>query len=108
MECHPMQNKFIIGVSLLCLFGVACAQEKNNPLANSRTVPAKGLANPAAIKCIEDGYVLKPIEENGAPRGYFCVNKETGSKCEIWSYFRGECDLSHGLGGSTKQRTKVR
>lgn len=91
-----MQNKFIIGVSFLFLIGVGCSQEKNNSLADSKTVPAKGLANPAAIKCIKDGYALKPIEENGVvPRGYLCVNKETGMKCEVWAYFRGECDLTH-------------
>jgi putative hemolysin len=90
-----MRNKFIIGVYFLIIFGVACSQVKNNPLAD-KNVPAKGLANPAAIKCIKDGYALKPIEKNGvAPIGYFCVNKETGMKCEIWSYFRGECNLSY-------------
>ncbi len=89
-----MKSKLITGVSFLFLIGVACSQGENNFLADSQTIPAKGLANPAAMKCIKDGYALKPIEENGVSIGYFCVNKETGMKCDIWSYFRGECDLS--------------
>ena len=88
-----MKSKLIIGVYFLFLIGFACSQEKNNSLANSQTIPERELANPAAIKCINDGYALKPIEEHGVSIGYFCVNKETGMKCEIWSYFRGECDL---------------
>lgn len=90
-----MKSEFIVGISFLLLFSLSCSQEKNNLLADSQTVPAKGQANPAAIKCIEDGYALKPIKENGVvPRGYFCENKETGMKCEIWSYFRGDCSLT--------------
>jgi len=90
-----MKSKYIAGVILLFLIGFACSPEKNNSLADSKTAPVKeGLANPAAAKCIRDGYELKPIEEHGVSRGYFCVNKKTGMKCEIWSYFRGECDLT--------------
>lgn len=93
MGCHQMISKFITGISFLLLIIFACSPEKNNSLTDSQALPAKGLANPAAIKCLNDGYSLKPIEENGVSRGYFCVNKETGMKCEIWSYFRKECDL---------------
>lgn len=89
-----MRNKLISGLIFLFLISFACSPEKNNPLADSRTVPGNGLANPAARKCIKDGYVLKAIEEHGICRGYFCVNEKTGMKCEIWSYFRGECDLT--------------
>jgi len=89
-----MKNKLIIGVLLLFLFGFACLQEKNRSLTDSHTTPTKETANPAAAKCIKDGYTLEIIEENGAPIGYLCVNKKTGMKCEIWSYFRNECHLS--------------
>ena len=94
MECQPMKNKCIIGASFLFLIILACSPEKHISLAGSQTLPAKKLANPAATKCIEDGYALEPIIEHGVSRGYFCVNRETGRKCEIWSYFRGECDLT--------------
>lgn len=94
MECRQMKNKFMIGISFLFLIIFACSQEKNNSLADGQELPTKGPANPAAIKCIKDGYSLRPIEDNGVAIGYLCINTETGMKCEIWSYFRGECDLS--------------
>ncbi len=91
-----MKSKFFAGMILifLGLISFACSTEKNNSLADNRPLPTGGLANPAAVKCIRDGYKLEPIKENGVSRKYFCVNKTTGMKCEIWSYFRGECNLS--------------
>ncbi len=51
------------------------------------------LANPAAAKCVEDGYVLKPLIENSVSVGHLCINPETGLTCEIWKYYRKECSL---------------
>lgn len=51
------------------------------------------LANPAATKCADDGYVLKPVMENGVSVGYLCLNPDTGLECKVWAYFRGECHL---------------
>ena len=91
-----MKNKLMIGIFLLLfLHSFACSQEENRSLTDSsRAMPTRGTANPAAAKCIKDGHTIKPIEGNGAPTGYLCVNKKTGMTCEIWSYFRGECDLN--------------
>ncbi|WP_020589635.1 hypothetical protein [Desulfobacter curvatus] len=89
-----MKSKLIIGIFLLFIYSFACLQEEKQSLTDSRTMPTKGTANPAAAKCIEDGHTIKIIEENGVSIGYWCVNKKTSKKCEIWSYFRGECDLS--------------
>lgn len=89
-----MKSRLIIGIFLLFLYSVACTQEENQSLTVSQANPAKGTANPAAAKCIQDGHAIKVIEENGVSTGYLCVNKKTGMTCEIWSYFRGECDLN--------------
>ena len=51
------------------------------------------LANPASVKCIKDGYALEQVKTNGVVTGSVCRNKRNGKKCEIWSYFRGECSL---------------
>lgn len=51
------------------------------------------IANPAAVKCIEDGYQLSTVTENGVPTASFCCNPANGKKCEVWQYFRGECRL---------------
>ena len=58
-----------------------------------KSVEKRSLANPAAVKCIDDGYELVPIMENGIQIGHRCRNPETGMTCEIWQYFRGECSL---------------
>ena len=52
-----------------------------------------GLANPADVKCVEDGYRLEYVRVDGVPIKGLCVNDETGAKCESWAFFRGECSL---------------
>ncbi len=51
-------------------------------------------ANPAARKCLEDGYQLQPIiGADGVPVDHECVDPVSGKRCEAWQYFRGECRL---------------
>ena len=88
-----MRNKFFIVVLFLFLQGVACSSDKSHQVDNSQTSSAINVKNPAAVKCINDGYEVQPVKEYGVPIKYLCVNKDTGIKCELWSYFRGECDL---------------
>jgi putative hemolysin len=67
--------------------------EKQSKSQIEENNPKTALANPAAGRCINDGYVLEPIVENGVSVDYLCVNSKTGLKCEIWKYFRNECTL---------------
>jgi len=60
-------------------FLVGCQTEPVNP------------SNPAAQKCLQDGYVSKPVLSKGG----VCINPKTGKKCQEWSYFLGECQLSN-------------
>jgi len=66
-----------------------------DPAVESSGNPAQAATrpNPAAEKCIQDGFTLAPIMENGVPRGYLCINPENGKKCGAWDYYRGECKL---------------
>ncbi|MBF0412916.1 MAG: DUF333 domain-containing protein [Desulfamplus sp.] len=65
-----------------------------NPASNPIVKPdAMRMANPAATRCIDDGYQLEPVVENGVTVEYMCVNPETGLKCEAWKYLRNECSL---------------
>lgn len=50
-------------------------------------------ANPAVKKCLEDGYVVEPVMENGVPVDHRCINPETGRACGVWEYYRNECTL---------------
>ncbi len=54
---------------------------------------APALPNPAAVKCLADGYQLVPIYENGVPVGSWCVDPKSGARCDSWEYYRGECAL---------------
>lgn len=51
------------------------------------------LPNPGAVKCLADGYRLEPIYENGVPVGSWCIDPKSGTRCDSWEYFRGECVL---------------
>ncbi len=52
------------------------------------------ISNPAAARCINDGYKLEPVIKNGVTVEYMCVDPNTGVKCEVWRYFRKECSLN--------------
>jgi len=61
------------------------------------------MPNPAAQKCIQDGYEVQPIIVNGVPQGSLCVDPATGKKCEVWQYYRGKCDLSNTAPATKKE-----
>jgi putative hemolysin len=59
---------------------------------------ATTLANPATVKCLQDGYTWKAIKSPlGVPTGGLCINQETRSKCEEWAYFHGKCQFNKTL-----------
>ena len=60
---------------------------------------APEMANPADVKCVEEGYQLQYVREDGIPIKGLCVNERTGAKCESWAFYRGECSLGHGAAG---------
>lgn len=75
---------FIVLISLIFL--TACATSKQEKGVTS-------VANPAAVKCIKDGYELHPIKQNGIEVSSICLNKQNEKKCKSWKYYRGECSL---------------
>ena len=86
MKTSPATNKnvtFIFGimVTLLIFMASACVGNNENP-------PPPSMANPAAKKCAEDGFSLKPVVINGVPKETRCINTKTGRECEVWKYFR--------------------
>jgi putative hemolysin len=61
--------------------------------ADPQPEPAQ-VPNPAARKCLEDGYDLQPVRDAaGVPINHDCVDKRSGKRCEVWDYFRGNCGL---------------
>lgn len=103
------KNKFIIFNTMkkiliisLVLFLVVCGgyigygllQEKNTPEPIESENQGEetnniGIANPASTNCVEKGGKVIIEEESNGQVGY-CVFDD-GSKCEEWSFYRGEC-----------------
>jgi putative hemolysin len=107
MEINEMKKLLlylsIFGLGLLVLSSISCkptpgVKETNPPVQNQKKTAdlsaTSALANPAATKCVNDGFILKPVIENGVTSQYLCINPGLGLKCEVWAYFRGECSLS--------------
>lgn len=75
---------FYILVASLVVLTSACVENNVTP---------SSMANPAARKCVEDGFSLKPVIVNGVSTEYRCINPKTFKECEVWEYFRDECSL---------------
>lgn len=88
-----MLNRAILfGISVLMLFS-GCSPMSTQP-GSHPPKPRASLGNPAAARCLRDGYRLEFIySPEGIPLQGLCVNDKVGAKCEEWAYFRGECRL---------------
>jgi putative hemolysin len=72
----------------------ACTGSQDEPSKGGKADEMRTMtANPAATKCVNDGYRLEPIMKGGVSIDYLCINPKTGKKCEAWKYFRNECKL---------------
>lgn len=75
------------------LWVAACAASEHDPVPQAQTQRPQ-IPNPAAQKCVEDGYQLEPVlDKGGVPIDHDCVDKGSGKRCEVWQYFRGTCRL---------------
>jgi putative hemolysin len=114
-----MKNMYLVGLSVLLSMSVACAAETDRPVPadNGGVKPAPnpnpgpepapppdpvclslggpiglpnpgiGLANPASVYCQSLGYTAE---------GETCTFPD-GTRCEQWSFFRGECGQAHSF-----------
>lgn len=92
---------FASGIGCAVLIAGCCSCEPTGsgdpPAATEGASASHGVRrvpNVAHQKCVEDGYEVEAIEENGIPIGAECVDRRTGRRCEVWAYYRGECRLS--------------
>jgi putative hemolysin len=88
-----MLNRAILfGISGLILLG-GCSPAPTQPGGHPQK-PRASLGNPAAARCLRDGYRLEFIySPEGIPLQGLCVNDKVSAKCEEWAYLRGECRL---------------
>jgi len=64
-------------------------EEKIETDSNEENNQDIGIANPASTYCVEQGGTIVIEEEELGQIGY-CLFDD-GSKCEEWTFFRGEC-----------------
>lgn len=82
----------IVGVCVW-LWVAACAGTEPTPAPRS-PIPYPQVPNPAARKCLDDGFELKPVlDAGGVPVDHDCIDQRSGKRCEVWDYFRGDCRL---------------
>lgn len=74
------------------LSAAACSATEHSQTPPRRAVHPQ-TSNPAARKCLEDGYRLRPVLKDGLPIDHLCVDKASGKQCEVWEYYRGKCRL---------------
>jgi putative hemolysin len=80
---------------VLAVLNIGCVKQNIEQISGTTTSQAR-LANPAVKKCLEDGYVVEPVMENGVPVDHRCINPRTGQECGVWEYYRNDCSLSAG------------
>ena len=94
----------IFGLGIVIIMTGACNSTQTNSSAGTnsaaeskinktKSAASSKLVDPAARKCVNDGYILKPVLKNGVPVKHLCINPETGLQCDVWEYFREECSL---------------
>jgi putative hemolysin len=72
----------------MAISGCSVAQQPSNKQSNMM------IANPAVTHCINEGLKTEPVVVNGVPSAYFCINPNSGEKCEAWAYYRKECTFT--------------
>jgi putative hemolysin len=77
---------------VLAVMAAGCVNHESGQAADPAAAVVRP-ANPAVKKCLEDGYVVEPVMENGVPVDHRCINPETGKACGVWEYYRDACML---------------
>ncbi len=67
-------------------FLIGCSNANQN-------ITSADAPNPAVLKCIDDGYDLRPVKQNSIVIRYICINSKNDKECKAWEYYRGECTL---------------
>lgn len=85
----------VLASGILILAGAGCARTEPTAVqpttgAPTAAEPSVGLANPASVKCNDDGLGFRMGENEYGQYGV-CIFDDK-SECEEWAYFRGECE----------------
>ncbi|MFA5811639.1 MAG: DUF333 domain-containing protein [bacterium] len=81
---------FIVFLFALVIAGCGVSAKQNSTEISAQNTT--GIANPASVKCVKDGYKLEIRTSPDGGQYGVCIN-EAGDECEEWAYFRGECSF---------------
>jgi putative hemolysin len=92
----------VVGALLVGIMGLAALlpfrssiQATTQSELNSAAPSDVGLANPASVHCVEQGYTVQILEAEDGSQSGVCIFPD-GSQCDEWAFFRGECGPSSG------------
>ncbi len=91
-----MNYRSLLTLCVAIIFGVLAAGcsatvEQNAPTPSATADPnSSGIANPAAVFCIEQGYRQETRTDAQGNQYGVCIFPD-GSECDEWAYYRGEC-----------------
>ena len=83
-----MNRIILVGLLVISVSLAGCGEDENDDA---------GLANPAAVYCLEQGGTLEMRTDEAGTSG-FCIFDD-GSECAQWAYFRAECAPGDNPGG---------
>jgi uncharacterized protein len=92
--------------------GASCCVPDAKPDAGACTIlkGSNGSANPASVYCAEMGFTSELVNGPGGQSAN-CVFKD-GTKCEEWSFYRGQCGEKHSFcarqGGTVRSDSSTR
>ncbi|MDD1657215.1 MAG: DUF333 domain-containing protein [Methanomicrobiales archaeon] len=75
---------------ILTAFACGCTQPSQSTVTPTPTATTPGMANPAAVACVEDKLQYE-IRQNPDGSQYGVCIMADGTVCDEWAYFRGEC-----------------
>ncbi|MES9854788.1 MAG: hypothetical protein ABW170_23510 [Candidatus Thiodiazotropha sp. L084R] len=93
-----MKNRNGICLSLITLLlSVGCSAKNPEHSADqidSGKDEGSNMPNVSIQHCLDDGYEILKVTQDGIPKNYLCINPVTNKKCETWAYYRGSCQLA--------------
>jgi uncharacterized protein len=83
-------KRMIIALILLLALAACTAPQVQTPKPAATGIPPVNMPNPASVHCVKNGNKLEIRTAADGSQSGVCVFP-TGSACDEWAYFRGEC-----------------
>lgn len=81
-----------MSILVVAILAAACGGANTASTTPEAEAQRSGIANPASVKCVNDGYRLEIRKAADGGEYGVCINAD-GKECEEWAYFRGECQF---------------